>query len=326
MFNRNVRPQPILRVACLAAALFGTAAAHAWPDKPVRIIVGFAPGGAADVAARIVAANLQKKYGHPVTVENKGGAGGRLATDAVTKSAPDGSTFGLVVGGDTVLAASEPKLPYNLQRDLQFISTLSVYPFVVAANATTTMSSLKSVLEAARKAPGTVRYATPGKGSTQHLAGELLAATAGVELVDVPYKGAAAAMADVLTGRVDFTIAALSTVRGEIQAGKLKVLGVTSRERLSMLPEAPAIGEVVPGFDVMTWMGIAAPAGIPQAIVVQLNRDLREIMALPDVRERFLGLGFDPATSSPAEMRARVDADIHRWKQLLQSRKIDLTQ
>ncbi|MEP6719855.1 MAG: tripartite tricarboxylate transporter substrate-binding protein [Variovorax sp.] len=316
----------IFGTICVAAGLLAASAAQAWPDKPVRIVVGYAAGGAADTGARIVAEQLQKKYGQAVTIDNKSGAGGRLATDTVAKAEPDGSTLLLMVGGDAVVAASDPKLPYNLLRDFQFAGTLSVYPLLLAAGVDSRTPTMKSLLEVAQKEPRSVRYATPGRGTTQHLAGELIAAQAGLEVVDVPYRGTVAAMMDVVTSRVDFTVAALGSVRGEIQSGKIKAFAVTSKERMAALPQVPTVAEFIPGFEVVTWMGIAAPARTPQAIVDQLSRDLREVMALPAVRERFLTLGFDPQSSTPAELRTRVEADVARWKTLLSTRKIDLNQ
>jgi tripartite-type tricarboxylate transporter receptor subunit TctC len=315
---------------CLGAFLLTLAApltCHAaWPEKPVRIVVGFAPGGVADSGARLVAEQLQKKYGHAVTIENKAGAGGRLATDFVVKAEPDGYTLLLLVGGDTVVAASDPKLPYNLLRDFQFASTLSVYPFLLLAGADSRTPTLKAMLEVARKEPGTVRYATPGRGTTQHLTGELIAAQAGIDIVDVPYRGSSAAMTDVATARVDFTVTALGSLLPELQSGRYKALAVSSKARLPFLPQVPTVGESLPGFEVLTWMGVAAPARTPKAIVDQLSNDLREVMALPVVRERFAGLGLDPQTSTPAEFRVRVESDVARWKTLIAARKIDLSQ
>lgn len=302
-----------------------TLRAHAWPDRPVRIIVGFSAGGVADLAARVLAEQLQRKYGQAVTVENKAGAGGRLATDAVAKAVSDGYTLGLLVGGDTVVAASDPNLPYHLLKDFQFVSTLSVYPFVLAAGPESKTPSIARLLETARRSPGSVSYATPGRGTTQHLAGELIASVGKVDLTDVPYRGAAAAMTDVLGSRVDFTITTLNLVRADLQSGKLKALGVTSRERLATLPDVPSLAEVMPGYEVTTWMGIAAPARTPQAIVDQLNRDVREVMSQPAGRDRFIVLGLEPLAGSSAEMRARVEGDITRWKQLITDRKLDLT-
>lgn len=317
------RRRAALRTAAVAL-LCASAPAFAWPDRPVKIVVGFAPGGAADVAARVVAENLQKKYGQTVTVDNRAGAGGRLATDSVAKAEPDGHTLALLVGGDTVIAASDPKLPYQLLRDFQFVTTLSVYPFVLVASPQSKAQGLPALIEAARQTPGTVRYATPGRGTTQHLAGELMAAMAGVDMTDVPYRGTAASMTDVMSGRVDYTIAAINTVRPEIQAGKLKALAVTSRERVGSLPGVPSVADVIPGYEVTTWMGIAAPAKTPAAVVEQLNRDLRELMGSTAVRERFLALGLDPQTGTGEEMRTRVESDVSRWKKLMQARNIEL--
>lgn len=318
---KKIAARALVVVAALAAG-----AAHAWPDKPVRILVGFAAGGVADVAARVVAEGLQKKYGQAFTVENRAGAGGRLATDSVAKAEPDGYTLGLMVGGDTVVAASDPKLPYNLQRDFQYISTLSVYPFVVVASPESRVASVTQMVELARKSPASVRYATPGRGSTQHLAGELIAAMAGVDFTDVPYRGSSATMTDVMTARVDFTIAALNTVRGEITAGKLKAIAVTSATKVASLPGVPTVADTIPGYEVTTWMGLTAPAKTPAAIVEQLNRDVRQLMATQAVNDRFVSLGVDPQTSTPAEMKSRVETEVARWRNLLQSRRIDLTQ
>lgn len=314
------------RVLVLVAAFAAGTAEAAWPERPVKIVVGFAAGGVADVAARMIAEGLQRKYGQAFTVDNRAGAGGRLATDAVAKAEPDGYTLGLMVGGDTVLAASDPKLPYQLQRDFQYITTLSVYPFVIVASPESRVGSVSQMLDLARKTPGSVRYATPGRGSTQHLAGELIAAMAGVDFTDIPYRGSSASMTDVMSARVDFTIAALNTVRGEITAGKLKAIAVTSGTKVASLPGAPTVAETIPGYEVTTWMGLTAPAKTPPAIVEQLNRDVRQLMATAAVNERFLSLGVDPHTGTPAEMKARVETEVARWRNLLQTRRIDLTQ
>jgi tripartite-type tricarboxylate transporter receptor subunit TctC len=314
------------RVIVLFAALVASAAQAAWPEKPVKIVVGFAAGGVADVAARVIAEGLQRKYGQAFTVDNRAGAGGRLATDAVAKAEPDGYTLGLMVGGDTVLTASDPKLPYQLQRDFQYITTLSVYPFVIVASPESRVGSVSQMVDLARKTPGIVRYATPGRGSTQHLAGELIAAMAGVDFTDIPYRGSSASMTDVMSARVDFTIAALNTVRGEIAAGKLKAIAVTSATKVASLPGVPTVAETIPGYEVTTWMGLTAPAKTPPAIVEQLNRDVRQLIATPAVNERFLSLGVDPHTGTPAEMKARVETEVTRWRNLLQTRRIDLTQ
>jgi tripartite-type tricarboxylate transporter receptor subunit TctC len=312
--------------AGMALSLCLPLGAHAaWPERPVKIVVGFAAGGVADVAARAVAQGLQTKYGQAFTIDNKAGAGGRLATDSVAKAEPDGYTLALLVGGDAVLAASEPKLPYQLLRDFRFISTLSVYPFVVVTSAESKVKSLPNMIVLARKTPGGVSYGTPGRGTTQHLAGELIAALSNTEMTDVPYRGTAAVMTDLLTARMDFTISAAFSVQGDIQSGRLKALAVTSKERLAMWPDVPTVSETVPGYEVTTWMGLAAPAKTPTAVVEQLNRDVRELMGTPAVKERFSSMGLDPMTSSSEEMRSRVESELAKWKQLLQQRNIDLT-
>jgi tripartite-type tricarboxylate transporter receptor subunit TctC len=186
--------------------------------------------------------------------------------------------------------------------------------------------TLQALFDVAHKNPGGVTYATPGLGTTQHLTGELFAARAKIELTPAPYRGSAAAMTDVAAGRVDFAITALGTQGGEIQAGRYKVLAVTSKARLPSMPQVPTVAETLPGFEVVTWMGLAVPARTPATIVEQISRDVREVMAIPAVRERFAGLGADPQSSTPAEFQARVEADIARWKELIATRKLNLSQ
>ena len=300
-----------------------TTASAAWPEKPIRIVLGYAPGGASDLAARVIAQHLQKKYGQAVTVDNRAGAGGRLGTDIVAKADPDGYTIALLVGADAVVAAIDQKLPYNLLRDFAFVTTLTTYPFILVAAPESKVKSLPQMIELAKKSPpGTIQYTTPGRGTTPHLAGELLNAMVGVSLTDVPYKGSSSALTDVMSARVDFTIAAIPSVRGAIQQGKLKAIAVTSKDRAPAAPNVPAISEIIPGYDVTTWAGLAVPAKTPPAIVEKLSRDVGEIMKIKEVNDRFVEIGFYPATSTGAEMRARVESDIAKWKQLVQARKL----
>ena len=316
------------RVGALVAAVLCSslpwAASAAWPEKPIRILLGYAPGGASDLAARVVAEHLQRKYGQAVTIENKAGAGGRLATDAAAKADPDGYTLVLLVGADAVIAATDPKIPYNLLRDLQFVSMITEYPFILITAAGSKLKSVPQMLELAKKSPaGTVQYTTPGRGTTPHLAGELLAAMAGVDLTDIPYRGSSSAMTDVMSGRVDFTIAAIPSVQAYIQQGKLRAIGVTSKTRAAATPTVPAVAETIPGYEVTTWAGLAAPAKTPKAIVDKLSQDIRDVMKIKEVHDRFIEIGFDPLTGTSAEMRARVESDIAKWKQLVSTRKIE---
>ena len=314
----NPRILSSLNRAALAAALslaLPLSAAAAWPEKPIRILLGYAPGGASDLAARVVAEQLQKKYGQVVTVENKAGAGGRLATDAAAKSEGDGYTMVMLVGADAVIAATDPKLPYNLLKDFQFVTTITEYPFILITAPESKVKSLPQMLELAKKAPGAVQYTTPGRGTTPHLAGELLAAMAGVDLTDVPYKGSAAAMTDVMSARVDFTIAAIPSVQTHIQQGKLRAIAVTSKMRSAAAQGVPTIAETIPGYDVTTWAGFAVSAKTPKAIVDKLSQDIGEVMKIKAVHDRFVEIGFDPLTGTPADMV--------KWKKLVETRKIE---
>ncbi|MFD1840595.1 tripartite tricarboxylate transporter substrate-binding protein [Paracidovorax cattleyae] len=319
----------LTRRACIGAAAalaVGTAALPAaaqpaFPSKPIRILVGFSAGGGADGAARAIADALQRKYGVAVTVENRPGAGGRLSSDALAKAEPDGYTLAALVGGDAVTAATDARLPYRFPDDFAPLSTISVYPFVVMTSGTGPYKTLDEFLAAARA--GGRSYASPGPGTTQHLAAELLAGMAKAELLHTPYKGTAASVPDLISGRVDISVG--TTSEGAlIRNGRLRALAVTSRERSPSMPNVPTVAESLPGYEVTTWMGLVAPSRTPASIVQKLSNDIQALVATPEVRSRIEALGLEPQASTAAQMRERMAGDVAKWKAVVRDRHIQL--
>jgi tripartite-type tricarboxylate transporter receptor subunit TctC len=308
----------------VAASVIGPVAAaraQAWPGKPLRIVHGYDNGSNPDTVARAIGPALTERLGQPVVVEPKPGAGGRIATAFVAKAEPDGYSFMMLTAGDGVNAATEANLPYDLLKDYAFVTTVVEFPFFLMVNAESPIRTLEDLLQEARKAPNKLSFATPGVRTTQHLAGELLKATAGVELLHVPFKGNA--FVDLLGGRVDSIIAAPSVSVGQIRSGKVRALAVTSRARVAAFPDVPTIGERYPGFEVTSWLGLAAPAGTPPAILERLGAEVRQALARDDVKARLAGLGSDPAPSTGEQFRARVENDIRKWKGLAGKAKLD---
>jgi tripartite-type tricarboxylate transporter receptor subunit TctC len=307
-----------------AAALLGPAfalRAQAWPGKPIRIVHGYDNGSNPDTVARAIGPALTERLNQPILVEPKPGAGGRIATAFVAKADPDGYTFMMLTAGDGVNAATEANLPYDLLKDYAFVTTVVEFPFFLMVSADSPLKSLDDLLAEARKAPGKLSFATPGLRTTQHLAGELLKATAGVDLLHVPFKGNA--FADVLGGRVASIIAAPSVSVGQIRSGKVRALAVTARSRVAAFPDVPTVAERFAGFEVTSWLGLAAPAGTPGAVLERLNGEVRAALAREDVRARLAGLGSDPAPATGEQFRARVEGDIRKWKGLAAKAKLD---
>lgn len=308
--------------ATAALTLSLSIGAQTFPSKPLRIVVGFTAGGGVDAQARIVADALTKKYGQPVTVDNKPGAGGRIAAEAVAKAEPDGYTIGAITGADPLLAVVDPKLPYKFPADFRYLSMVADYPFAIVTAFDGPYKSIADLLKAA-KVPGTVSSASAGIATTHHLAAELINATAGVDMLHIPYKGSSAATSDVIGGRVTIQFAASPNV---LANGKMRALAVTSAKRVPAWPGVPALAELVPGYQVTSWMGLIVPAKVPQAIADKLAIDIAEVLRTKEVQERMTMLGFDVAPSTSAEFKARVESDGEKWRQLIRSRNIKVTE
>lgn len=311
----------LLLTACLAlpAALW----AQTFPEKPITLIQGFGAGGNSDTIARILAPALARELGQPVVVEARPGAGGNLASAHVAKAAPDGHTLVLLTGGHAVSAAMYRKLAFDPIESFEWVSLVTRFPFVLATSAESPYRTLPDVIRAAKAKPGEVSYSSVGIGSTQHLSGELFQSLAGVALNHIPYKGGAAPLQDVLGGRVDLMFDSVTITRAQVEAGKLRALGVTSTERSPFLPGVAPIRETVPGFDVTSWTGLAAPRGTPETVLNRLRSALVQVLREPAIVAQLEGTGGQASPSaSGAEMRAFVAAQVGNWKKVVQDANI----
>jgi len=305
----------------MSALPWRAALAQAYPAKPIRVVHGYDSGSNPDTVARIIAPGLTERLGQPIVIDPKPGAGGRIATTHVATQEPDGYTLMMLTAGDGVTAATESKLPYDLLRDYAFVSSVITFPFVIMVGADSPYKTLKEFLDAARREPGKLNFGTPGIRTTQHLTGELLKTTAGIDLLHVPFKGNP--FPDLIGGRLSSMIAAPSVSTPQIQSGKVRALAVTGRARMSTLPEVPAVAELLPGFEVSSWLGLAAPAKTPSAVVERLSLEVRQVLGQAAVRERLLAIGSEPGGSTGAALRERVETDIRKWKGLADKAKLD---
>jgi tripartite-type tricarboxylate transporter receptor subunit TctC len=307
----------------LAAACLPHARAESWPAKPIRIVQGFAPGGNADTIARVVGAEVGKGLGQTMVVEAVAGAGGTLASATVARAAPDGYTLLLATGGHAVAGALYEKLPYQTVGSFQMVSTITFFPFLIVTTQPSKYRDLADLIAAAKASPGGVAYGTAGIGSTHHLAGELFAKMAGLDLLHVPFRGDAASVTALLSGEIPVVIVPPTAVLGQLKAGKLRVLAVTGARRWPAMPEVPTVAERgVAGYDVRSWAGWMLPAGAPTAIVDRLHDETQKALVLPQVRTRLEEMGGEVRGSSPQEMTAMVSAELQRWTQVVADARI----
>lgn len=315
-----------LRITALAslslAPLLSTA--QDYPSKPVRMVLGFPPGGNVDVVARIVAQKMSEGLAQQVVVENRAGAGSAIANEFVSKAAPDGYTLLLVSGAHVTLAATVKKLPYDPVRDFTFISPVVTYPLVIVVKPDSRFNSVADLVSFARANPGKLNYATPGIGTLYHLAIENFSAASGTESTHVPFRGGSEPVTELLAGRTDFLFDALTVLWPQIQAGKLRPLAVTSANRSATLPTVPTASQTVPNYVATSFSGIGGPPGMSPATVDRLNRELRRVSELPDIRQRFGDSGGEAKWSSPDDFRKLVEGEIDLWKRVVETRKIEI--
>lgn len=309
--------------AALLFTVSAGASAQAFPERPIRLVVGFPPGGSSDTVARVVAQYLSPRLGQPVVVENRPGAGGVIGSDAVAKAAPDGHTLLLATAGHSTAAAMMQKLPFDALKDFAWVSTITTYPFAIATGTDSSIRSFEDLVARAKGSPGKLTYASAGVGTSHHLLGEWLSTEAGIELVHVPFKGGVSPLTEVMAGRVDVMIETITLVLPHIKSGKLRGLAVTSPEAKPYLPEVPPVARTLPAIVFQSWLGIAAPAGTPPAIVQRLNTELRAVLAEPEVQQRLATLGGGAAPVTPEAMRSQVAGEIERWKTLVDTRRIE---
>lgn len=312
-------------VGAAAVAMGGVSLASAqdWPARPIRAVQGFAAGGNADTIARVVGAEMAKSLGQPILVEAIVGAGGTLASGAVARAAPDGYTMLLATGGHAVAAALYEKLPYQTVTSFQPVSTITFFPFLIVTRSDSSFKGLGDVLAAAKMSPGRVAYGTAGIGSTHHLIGELLARTAAVEMMHVPFRGDAASLAALLGNQIPVVIAPPTAVLGQLKAGTMRALAVTGAERWRGMPDVPTVAEQgVPGFDVRSWAGWMLPAGTPMAIAERLSAETHKALEVPAVRAKLEEMGGEARGSTPAEMTAMLTAEVQKWTTVVADAKI----
>lgn len=312
------------------AALFGalalTASAAAqdnYPTRPITLSHGFGAGGNSDTVARIIAPVLAERLGQQVIVEPRVGAGGNLATDRVVKADPDGYNLIVLTGGHAVSGALYKALPFDPVDDLQMLSTLIYFPFVISVRKDHRFQSLADLVAEAKAKPKTITFSSVGVGSTQHLAGELLASLAGIELVHVPYRGGQAPVTDLLGGRIDVMIDTLTVTRPQLNAGTIRGLAVTSLSPWPSLPGIPAAADTVKGYDVRSWMGIATTKGVPEAQVKRLNAEILYALQQPQVRDKFEAIGNEVRGSTPEEMRAWVAGEVAKWRKVIDAAQVE---
>ena len=315
------------RRTCLASLALTTspwALAQSWPNKPIQLVHGFGAGGNADVIARLVALKLQEQLGKPVVVEIKSGAGGMIATNAVAKAEPDGHTLVMLTGAHTVSAAMRKTLPYDPVNDFSFISTVTAFPFVIAVRADHPAKQLSDLIQMAKVSSGKISFSSVGVGSTQHLVGELLAGTAGVQLLHVPYRGGGAPVQSVMAGEVDLLVDTPTVALPHLQSGKLRALGVTSAAPWPTLPGVVPVAQTLPQFEVRSWLGLAAPAGVPAPVIRQLNAHVKQLLQRPEVIQSLAVAGSAASYSTPQSMQDMVQTDIARWRSVIARRNIQL--
>ncbi len=307
----------------LGAAAAWPARAQAYPDRPLKLVQGFAPGGNADTIARLVGAQMQQGLGQPIVVETMTGAGGAIASAAVARARPDGYTLLLATGGHVVAAAMMARPTYRAAADYEAISTITFFPFLLVVPADSKHAGLGSLLEAARAAPGTVGFGSAGVGSTHHLAGELLARMAKAPLLHVPYRGDSASLTGLLSGDVASVIAPATAVLGQLRAGKIRAIATTGPQRWPVLPDVPTVAEQgVPGYDVRSWAGLLAPAGTPRPIVERLNAEASKALQAPEIRQKLVDIGGEARGSTPDEMKAMIVAEEQKWSRLVAEARI----
>jgi tripartite-type tricarboxylate transporter receptor subunit TctC len=319
-----MRTFPLIGRSLLAIALvsmlpaFPTQAQPGWPSKPLRIVVPFVPGSFTDVAARVIARELTEQLGQQVIVDNRGGAGGTLGTGIVAKAAPDGYTLLLTDNSFAISAGLYQKLPYDPFKSFVQVSQVAEAPSMMVARLQLPAKTLKEFVNLARAKPGELTFGSGGQGSSAHLATELFLNVAGIRLNHVPFKGVAASIIEVVSGRIDVSMASLASGMAQVSAGRIQGYAVSGRERSPLLPGVPTFAEAgFPGYDMSYWWGIAVPAGTPAQIVSRLNQEIVRAAAKPAVKESFLSQGARAITSPPAEISRRVSDEIKVWKSVI---------
>ena len=310
----------------LAATLAAPAAwAQEWPSKPIRIIVPYPPGGFTDVTARLVGQKLQERLGQTVLVDNKAGANGTIGVAEMARSAPDGYTFVIVIAAHAANPSLYTKLPYDSRNDLAAVSLIGVSPLVAAVNKDAPFKNAQELVAYAKRNPGKLSFGSSGNGAAAHLTTELLKSLTQTDMVHIPYKGAAAALQDLIGGQIQLLFDAASGLINPGKTGQVRLIGVAAERRLPMLPEVPTfIEQGIAGFSGSTWAGLLAPARTPPAIIKRVSDEVAQIVRLDDVKARLEGMGTLPAGSTPEEFAAFIDVETAKWGKVIKEAKVKL--
>lgn len=313
-------------VAMLGALLISAAVgAQNYPNRPVRIIVPFAPGGATDIVTRIVAQKLTETWGQTIVVDNRAGAGGNIGGELAAKANPDGYTLFMPSG--SVVTANQHiyrKMPFNAEKDFVAVTNVASGPQIIAVHAGFAAKSVKDLIAMAKAKPGSINFGSAGFGTQTHLAAENFAYSAGINVIHVPYKGEGPALVDLVAGQINFLTPNLSAAIGFLKQGKLRALGVTSKQRAPQVPDVPAVAESLPGFENLGWFGLVAPAGTPKAVLDKIHADTVRALQSDDIRKRFNDLGMVPVGNTPAEFARAMKEESTRWAKVVKERKLQI--
>jgi tripartite-type tricarboxylate transporter receptor subunit TctC len=320
----------VLRVSALFASLLvaGSVLAQAYPARPVKVVVPWPPGQATDIAARIVAQKLQESMGQAFVVENKPGAGGAIGTDSVAKSAGDGYTLLAASSGPISIMPNLQKTPYDPLKDLAPVSVICTNSFALVTRPNFPAATAREFVALVRANPDKFAFSSSGTGATAHLIAELFNSMAGLKARHVPYKGSAPALTDVMNGQIDYTLETVASVQAHVRSGKMKLLGVTFAKGSSAFPGGPSLASAadIPGYDIGAWIGYAASPGTPREITNRLAAELAKVVQMPDVRERMMGLGLEPTSTTPDEMAVFMRNEQQRYGTIIRNANIKIEQ
>lgn len=309
-----------LSLAAATVALPAPAESAAWPTKPIRLVVGYAAGGATDVVARLVAVKMGEQLGQPVMVDNRAGANSNLGAELVARSAPDGYTLYVYTIANTINATLYPKLAYDPVKDFELVGLMAKIPNILVVNPRLPIQSPADYLRYAKSSKDGITFASSGAGSSIHLSGEMFKMQSGANMLHVAYKGSAPAITDLIGGQVDSMFDNTPSALPHVQAGKLRAVAITSAQRSPLLPDVPTLAESgYPGFDVQSWFALAAPAGTPRPVIDRLNAALGKSLAATDVRQRLQDLAATPAAGTPEQARSFAASELKRWREVVKA-------
>lgn len=311
-------------LACLSLATLSTSAgAQSYPERPVKLVVPYAPGGSADIVARLIGDEWGKALGKPVFIENKAGAGGNVGVDSVAKSAADGYTIGLQTVSLAINPSLTARMPYDTLKDLAPIGMVATSQHVLVVNNSLPAKDLKQLMALAKSQPGKMTYGSAGGGSTMHMSAELFKAVSNLAIVHIPYRGGGPALTDTIAGQVDMSFPVLSAAQGHVQAGKLRAVGVTGPKRSPLMPDVPTLAEAgLANYSFETWFMVFAPAATPKPVIDKLNETLGQVLRSAAVKERMAREGFEATASTSAQARSRLEKEMPQWAKLVKERGI----